>query len=257
MGSRPAVLAVGIQHRPRGRTAAGADRMEFAGPASVSDRRELVERYLEPLATRTAARRSHPDLEPRHRRSAASASTRSRPRAGKARRSRSATRTAKARSVVRADAVIDASGTWHAPNPAGANGLPAIGERGGKPHRLWHARRAGQARAAMPARPSPYWARDIRQSARSSIWRSLRNEAPATRRLAFAGRQSRQGVRRRRQRQARSAWRTRQRIRRNSSHRARSQIESAFAPRTSRERRRAPRGRRRLAAAAVKSLSTS
>src|SRR3982750_1122076 len=31
--------------------------------------------------------------------------------------------------VVRADAVIDASGTWHSPNPAGANGLPAIGEQ--------------------------------------------------------------------------------------------------------------------------------
>lgn len=31
--------------------------------------------------------------------------------------------------VVRADAVIDASGTWSTPNPAGANGLPAIGER--------------------------------------------------------------------------------------------------------------------------------
>ena len=30
--------------------------------------------------------------------------------------------------TVRADAVIDASGTWHAPNPAGANGLRAIGE---------------------------------------------------------------------------------------------------------------------------------
>ena len=30
--------------------------------------------------------------------------------------------------IVKADAVIDASGTWHAPNPAGANGLPAIGE---------------------------------------------------------------------------------------------------------------------------------
>src|ERR1700733_618109 len=30
--------------------------------------------------------------------------------------------------VVRADAVIDASGTWHSPNPAGANGLSAIGE---------------------------------------------------------------------------------------------------------------------------------
>jgi hypothetical protein len=31
--------------------------------------------------------------------------------------------------VVPADAVIDASGTWHSPNPAGANGLSAIGER--------------------------------------------------------------------------------------------------------------------------------
>ena len=31
--------------------------------------------------------------------------------------------------VVRADAVIDTSGTWHSPNPAGANGLPAIGEK--------------------------------------------------------------------------------------------------------------------------------
>jgi hypothetical protein len=30
--------------------------------------------------------------------------------------------------VVKADAVIDASGTWHSPNPAGANGLPAFGE---------------------------------------------------------------------------------------------------------------------------------
>ena len=31
--------------------------------------------------------------------------------------------------TVRAHAVIDASGTWQAPNPAGANGLSAIGER--------------------------------------------------------------------------------------------------------------------------------
>ncbi|MBO4223330.1 NAD(P)-binding domain-containing protein [Bradyrhizobium neotropicale] len=31
--------------------------------------------------------------------------------------------------ILRADAVIDASGTWASPNPAGANGLPAIGER--------------------------------------------------------------------------------------------------------------------------------
>ena len=31
--------------------------------------------------------------------------------------------------MVTADAVIDASGTWFSPNPAGANGLPAKGER--------------------------------------------------------------------------------------------------------------------------------
>jgi pyridine nucleotide-disulfide oxidoreductase len=31
--------------------------------------------------------------------------------------------------TLRADAVIDVSGTWSSPNPAGANGLPAIGER--------------------------------------------------------------------------------------------------------------------------------
>lgn len=30
---------------------------------------------------------------------------------------------------IRADAVIDASGTWFSPNPGGANGLPALGER--------------------------------------------------------------------------------------------------------------------------------
>jgi hypothetical protein len=34
----------------------------------------------------------------------------------------------KAPSTLRADAVIDASGTWDSPNPAGANGLDAIGE---------------------------------------------------------------------------------------------------------------------------------
>ena len=45
------------------------------------------------------------------------------------RRSRSVTRTARDRRVLRADAVIDATGTWFSPNPAGANGLPAIGER--------------------------------------------------------------------------------------------------------------------------------
>lgn len=34
-----------------------------------------------------------------------------------------------AETVIEARAVIDASGTWHNPNPLGANGLPALGER--------------------------------------------------------------------------------------------------------------------------------
>ena len=36
--------------------------------------------------------------------------------------------------VLFADAVIDVSGTWYTPNPAGANGLPAIGERDAQAH---------------------------------------------------------------------------------------------------------------------------
>jgi thioredoxin reductase len=35
--------------------------------------------------------------------------------------------------LIEAAAVIDASGTWTAPNPAGADGLPALGEREGAP----------------------------------------------------------------------------------------------------------------------------
>lgn len=34
--------------------------------------------------------------------------------------------------ILRTDAVIDVSGTWDSPNPAGTNGLPAIGEREAK-----------------------------------------------------------------------------------------------------------------------------
>ena len=60
--------------------------------------------------------------------SAAPDSTSSSPRAGKRHRSKSAIRTGMGPKMVRADAVIDASGTWHAPNPAGANGLRAVGE---------------------------------------------------------------------------------------------------------------------------------
>ena len=55
-----------------------------------------------------------------------------------------------------ADAVIDASGTWHSPNPAGVNGTQAIGEAEQcRTHRLRHARRPRAASAnAMRARSS-------------------------------------------------------------------------------------------------------
>ncbi|MFZ5733393.1 MAG: FAD-dependent oxidoreductase [Pseudomonadota bacterium] len=89
---------------------------------------ELLERYLEPLAERTAlssfirtssrvtdisragfdklktAGREHAPFEIRY-------------------------QNGEGPKTVQADAVIDVSGTWHSPNPAGANGLPAIGER--------------------------------------------------------------------------------------------------------------------------------
>ena len=88
---------------------------------------ELVERYLEPLATRTALRdRIHTsarvtgvarvgfDKVKTNGRAEAPFELRYRNGAGD--------------KIIRADAVIDASGTWFAPNPAGASGLPAIGE---------------------------------------------------------------------------------------------------------------------------------
>src|SRR5215207_6639473 len=92
---------------------------------------ELVERYLEPLATRTAlgdhirtssrvtdiSRVGFDKLKSKGRESAPFEIR---------------YQNGKGPEVVRADAVIDASGTWHSPNPAGANGLPAIGERPAK-----------------------------------------------------------------------------------------------------------------------------
>jgi thioredoxin reductase len=88
---------------------------------------ELVERYLEPLATKTAL--------------AAHIHTSSRvtdiSRAGFDKLKTQGRETApfeiryqngQGPEVARADAVIDASGTWHSPNPAGANGLRAGGE---------------------------------------------------------------------------------------------------------------------------------
>ncbi len=88
---------------------------------------ELLEQYLVPLATRTALS-GHIQTNAR---------VISIARAGFDKVKSAGRETApfeiryqngKGPSTVRADAVIDASGTWNAPNPAGVNGLDAIGE---------------------------------------------------------------------------------------------------------------------------------
>ena len=132
------------------------------------------------------------------------------------RRSKSAIRTGKGPEIVRADAVIDASGTWHSPNPAGANGLPAIGETQaadriayGMPDVLGkdRARYAGKTVAVLGAGHSAIGTlTDLAQ---------LATGAPETQAgLAVARQRSRQGLWRRRQRQAGRPRRTRRRLRR-------------------------------------------
>lgn len=88
---------------------------------------ELLERYLEPLARKTA-------LAP-HIRTSSRVTDISRVGFDKLKTRGRETAPFEIRyqngqgpKIVRADAVIDASGTWHSPNPAGANGLSAIGE---------------------------------------------------------------------------------------------------------------------------------
>ncbi len=89
---------------------------------------ELLEHYLEPLATRTR-------LKDRIRTSSLVTSV------GKVGFDKVKTKgreaapfeiryqNGKGPERLTADAVIDATGTWFSPNPAGANGLPAVGER--------------------------------------------------------------------------------------------------------------------------------
>lgn len=88
---------------------------------------ELVERYLAPLATRTPLK-NHIHL-------AATVTAISRVGFDKVKSRDRATapfeiryRNGAGPKTLRADAVIDASGTWSSPNAAGANGLDAIGE---------------------------------------------------------------------------------------------------------------------------------
>ena len=89
---------------------------------------ELVERYLEPLATRTPLKdhiRTSSKVVSVARAGFDKVKTKGRELAPFEIRydNGAGPKTAKA------DAVIDATGTWFSPNPAGANGLPATGER--------------------------------------------------------------------------------------------------------------------------------
>lgn len=89
---------------------------------------ELLERYIEPLATKTALKdviRTSCRVTSVGRVGFDKAKTKGRENA----KFEIHCQNGKGPEILRADAVIDASGTWHSPNPAGANGLPAIGER--------------------------------------------------------------------------------------------------------------------------------
>ena len=88
---------------------------------------ELVEHYLEPLATRTPLKE--------HVRTAARVMAVSRVGFDKVKTAGRENapfeiryRNGRGSETLRADAMIDASGTWSTPNPAGINGLEAIGE---------------------------------------------------------------------------------------------------------------------------------
>ncbi|MGY4435802.1 hypothetical protein ACVWWO_008279 [Bradyrhizobium sp. F1.13.1] len=97
-------------------------------PGSYPTGVELLDRYLTPLATRTPLReviRTSSRVSAISRVGFDKAKTKGREQAPFEIRYQNG----KGPEVLRADAVIDTSGTWFSPNPAGANGLPAIGER--------------------------------------------------------------------------------------------------------------------------------
>ena len=88
---------------------------------------ELVERYLEPLATRTVLA-GHIQTNSRVTAISRVGFDKLKTKGREAAPFEIRYRNGQGPKVLRAEAVIDASGTWHSPNPAGANGLRAIGE---------------------------------------------------------------------------------------------------------------------------------
>ena len=97
-------------------------------PQSYPTGGELIDRYLAPLAARTPLRetiRTSSRVTAISRAGYDKAKTKGREQAPFEIRYQNG----RGPDVLRADAVIDVSGTWFSPNPAGSNGLPAIGER--------------------------------------------------------------------------------------------------------------------------------
>ena len=88
---------------------------------------ELVERYLEPLATKTALA-EHIHTSSRVTDISRVGFDKLKSKGREAAPFELRYQNGQGPKSVRADAVIDASGTWHSPNPAGANGLRAVGE---------------------------------------------------------------------------------------------------------------------------------
>jgi thioredoxin reductase len=88
---------------------------------------ELVEQYLEPLSTKTALA-THIHTSSRVTDISRVGFDKLKTKGREAAPFEIRYQNGQGPKVVRADAVIDASGTWHSPNPAGANGLHAIGE---------------------------------------------------------------------------------------------------------------------------------
>ena len=88
---------------------------------------ELLERYLEPLASKTGLA-DHVQVSSRVTGISRAGFDKLKTRGRESAPFEIRYQNGKGPGVVKADAVIDASGTWHSPNPAGANGLPAIGE---------------------------------------------------------------------------------------------------------------------------------
>jgi thioredoxin reductase len=89
---------------------------------------ELVEHYLEPLATKTALA-THIHTTSRVTGISRVGFDKLKTRGREAAPFEIRYQNGQGSRIARADAVIDASGTWHSPNPAGANGLHAVGEQ--------------------------------------------------------------------------------------------------------------------------------